>query len=68
MVVSVMMMAVLLLLTAIAVVVVVVVVNAEETQRRRAPYTEAERQEEYIKRNHTFPFPQYTPNTEGTTS
>ena len=33
--------------------------------RRRAPYTEEERQAKYIERNHTFPFPEYTPNTEG---
>jgi hypothetical protein len=31
----------------------------------RPPYTEEERQEEYVKRGHTFPFPHYVPQTDG---
>mmetsp|Transcript_24209 Transcript_24209/g.57271 ORF Transcript_24209/g.57271 Transcript_24209/m.57271 type:complete len:391 (-) Transcript_24209:2842-4014(-) len=40
-------------------------VDAAGEGRRRAPYTEEERRAKYIERNHTFPFPEYTPNTEG---
>ena len=35
------------------------------SQRRKPAYTEDERQAEYIKRGHSFPFAKYTPNTEG---
>jgi hypothetical protein len=39
-----------------------------ESQNRKKPaYTEEQRQAEYIKRGHTFPFQKYTPPTEGWT-
>jgi hypothetical protein len=57
-----------LLATVVVVIMMMVLVSVVEADnRRRPPYTEEQRQAEYVKRNHTFPFPQYNPNTEGTT-
>jgi hypothetical protein len=40
-------------------------VAAAGGNRRKPAYTEEQRQLEYIKRGHTFPFNDYTPNTTG---
>lgn len=38
---------------------------AGASEQRKAAYTEEERRNQYVKRGHTFPFHDYTPNTTG---